>query len=260
MSDDVLLFERDGAIARLTLNRPNAGNALSIPLCKALMEAAIVCDEDDTIRCVVITGAGKLFCGGGDLAGMVGAGDKTSSWLKEVTAYFHAAVARLARMPKPLLTLVNGPAAGAGVSLAVLGDIAIAGRAANFTLAYTGIGLCPDGGSTWLLPRLVGLRRAQELVLLNKRVGAEEAAQIGLVTRVVDDAALGEEGAAAAQTLASSATLALGGARQLLVDSFSNGFETQMELESRTLAELSKTPHAREAIAAFTAKRKPKFD
>lgn len=260
MSDDVLLFERDGAIARLTLNRPSAGNALDIPLCRALMEAAIACDEDDSIRCVVITGAGKLFCGGGDVAAMSAAGEKTSSWLKEVTAYFHAAVARFARMQKPLVTLINGPAAGAGVSLAALGDIAIAARSVHFTLAYTGIGLCPDGGSTWILPRLIGLRRAQEVVLLNKRVPADEAAQIGLVTRAVDDATLAEEGAVIARTLAGSATLALGRARQLLADSFSNSLETQMELESRALAELSKTPHGREGVGAFVAKRKPKFD
>lgn len=260
MSSDGLLVERDGAVARLTLNRPNAGNALDVATCRALMETAIEVDEDDSVRAVVITGAGRFFCAGGDVGGMAAAGEKSGAWLKEVTAYYHAAVARLARMPKPLVTVINGPAAGAGVSLAVLGDIAIAARSAHFTLAYSALGLSPDGGTTWLLPRLIGLRRAQEMTLLNKRVGAEEAAAIGLVTRVVDDEALAGEAAAVVQILANSATAALGKARQLLVESLGNGLETQMELESRAMAQLARSPHGREGIGAFAAKRKPQFD
>jgi 2-(1,2-epoxy-1,2-dihydrophenyl)acetyl-CoA isomerase len=257
---DSLLFERAGGVARLTLNRPNAGNALDVSLCRALLEAAIACDEDDSVRCVVITGMGRLFCAGGDVTAMAGAGDQTSRFLKEVTAYLHSAFARFARMPKPLVTVINGPAAGAGLSLAVLGDIAIAARSAHFTLAYSALGLSPDGGSTWMLPRLIGMRRTQEMALLNKRVSAEEAAETGLITRVVDDAALAAEAEAVIQTLAGSATGALGKARQLLAESLANGFETQMELESRSLAELSRSPHGREGIAAFVAKRKPKFE
>lgn len=260
MSDAVLLFERDGAVARLTLNRPKAGNALDMPLCKALLEAAIECDEDTAIRCVVISGAGKLFCGGGDVPSFVNAGDRAPHYLKELTSNFHAAVSRFARMPKPLVTVINGPAAGAGLSLAVLGDIALAARSAHFTLAYSAIGLSPDGGSSWLLPRLIGLRRTQEMALLNKRVTAEEGEKIGLITRAVDDEALQSEADVIVNTLAASATTALGQARQLLTDSFSNGLETQMELESRALAALSRSPHGREGLDAFAAKRRPNFD
>ncbi len=260
MSDAVLLFEREGAVARLTLNRAKAGNALDVPLCRALTEAAIECDEDESIRCVVLTGAGKLFCGGGDGHMIASAGERTSHYLKEITAYFHAAVARFARMPKPLVTVINGPAAGAGLSLAVLGDIALAARSAHFTLAYSAIGLSPDGGSTWLLPRLIGLRRTQEMMLLNKRVSAEEGAKIGLITRAIDDDALQSEADAVVQTLAVSATTALGQARQLLTDTFSNGLETQMELEARALAALARTPYGREGVGAFAAKRRPNFD
>ncbi len=259
-----LLFERDGAIARLTLNRPSAGNAIDLAMAHALMEAAIGCDEDPSIRCVILSGNGRLFCGGGDLGGFVAAGAATPAHLKELTAYFHMAISRLARMPKPLLTVVNGPAAGAGLSLAILdslteGDIVLAARSAHFTLAYTGIGLSPDGGSTWLLPRLIGLRRTQELVLTNRRVPAVEAAEIGLVTRTVDDEALVAEAQAIAQQLAESATGALGRARNLLVASFEESLETHMEREARAIADASRGAEGQEGLAAFLAKRKPRF-
>lgn len=258
MSETPLLFVRDGAIARLTLNRPKFGNAIDIPLSRALLDAAIACDEDERIRCVVLTGAGKLFCGGGDVSEFQGAGEGIPAYLKEITAYLHMAVSRLARMPKPLLTVINGPAAGAGLSLAILGDVVLAARSAHFTLAYTGIGLTPDGGSTWLLPRLVGLRRAQELVLSNRRVGAAEAADIGLITRAVDDDALNAEADMLAAQLAKSATAALGGARNLLIRSFDTSLETHLEAEARSIATASRH-EGREGIDAFVSKRKPDF-
>ena len=184
---DTVLFARAGAVATLTLNRPKAGNAINLELARALMERAIVCDEDESIRCVVLTGAGRMFCAGGDVTDFATAGEGTGALFKNLTAYLHMAVSRLARMRKPLLTAINGPAAGAGLSLAILGDLALAARSAHFTVAYPAIGLSPDGASTWLLPRLVGLRRAQELMLLNKRVGADEAAAMGLITRCVEE-------------------------------------------------------------------------
>ncbi|PIK71576.1 hypothetical protein CS379_18575 [Methylobacterium frigidaeris] len=169
------------------------------------------------------------------------------------------AVSRLMRMEKPLLVLVNGPAAGAGLSLAIAGDVVLAAGSAHFTAAYGGVGLSPDGGMSWLLPRLVGLRRAQEIILTNRRIGAEEAERIGLVTRTVEDAALASEGAEVAAGLATSATRALGLARGLLADSLSSGLETQLEREARAIAEAGRTPDGREGIAAFLARRKPDF-
>lgn len=254
-----LLIERHGSVAVLTLNRPDVGNAIDVPLARALMEAAIACDDDDGVRCVVLAGKGRFFCAGGDVGAFAAAGDGAGALIAEITAYLHVAIARLARMGKPLVTAINGPAAGAGFSLAILGDIVLAARSAHFTLAYTAIGLTPDGGSTWLLPRLVGLRRAQELVLTNRRVVAEDAATLGLVTRVVDDAALAAETQALASDLATSATAALGQARRLLLGSFDSSLETQMELESRAIAEAARTPHGREGVRAFLGKRKPDF-
>jgi 2-(1,2-epoxy-1,2-dihydrophenyl)acetyl-CoA isomerase len=250
--------ERDGAVARLTLDRPDMGNALDIPMARALFEAAIALDEDDAVRCVVLTGAGKLFCAGGDVGAFVGAGDRLPAFLKEVTAYLHAAQLRLLRMDKPLVTAINGAAAGAGIGLAVIGDIALAAPQASFTLAYTGIGLSPDGGATWLLPRLIGMRHAQELCLRNRRVGAEEAAALGLVTRLpVGD--LIEEATAIAHELASGATPALGATRRLLLDNANASLETQLDAESRSIAALSRTDEAREGVAAFAARRAPDF-
>ena len=255
-----LSFERVGPIATLKLNRPDVGNAFDVPLARAFMEAAISCDEDDAIRCVVLTGAGRMFCAGGDVSGFAAAGDSVPALLKEITSYVHAGITRLARMNKPLLSAINGPAAGVGLSLTLLGDIALAARSAHFTAAYTALGLSPDGGTTWLLPRLVGLRKAQELTFLNTRVTADDAVHLGLITRAVDDAAFEAEVQSTAARLAAAATPALGRVRNLLLDSFGASIESQMEAEARSIAELSSTPHGREGVAAFVAKRKPQFN
>jgi 2-(1,2-epoxy-1,2-dihydrophenyl)acetyl-CoA isomerase len=260
VSDDaLLLFTRENGIARLTLNRPKVGNSIDVPLARALMEAAIECDEDDSIRVVTLTGAGRLFCAGGDVAGFANAGDRFSALLKELTAYIHSAVSRFSRMGKPMVTIINGPAAGAGFNLSLLGDIAIAGQSAHFTTAYTGIGLTPDGGATWLLPRLVGLRKAQEILLLNKRVSATEAAEIGMITRVVADEELAAEAEAIVTKLADGATQALGRTRNLLADGFSASLEAQLEQEARNIAAAGRGAESKEGVAAFLAKRKPNF-
>jgi 2-(1,2-epoxy-1,2-dihydrophenyl)acetyl-CoA isomerase len=254
-----ILVERESGVARITLNRPEVGNALDIPMARALMEAAIACDEDDASRCIFLTGAGRLFCAGGDVAAFSAAGDQLPAFLKEITSYVHAAIVRLVRMDKPVVTAINGPAAGAGIGLALLGDIALADPRAHFTLAYTGIGMSPDGGSTWLLPRLVGLRRAQELCLRNRRVGAEEAARIGLVTQVAAENALMEEAQMLALELAGSATKALGAARRLLLESTANSLEAQLDAESRSIAAMARTADGKEGIASFVEKRPPHF-
>jgi 2-(1,2-epoxy-1,2-dihydrophenyl)acetyl-CoA isomerase len=255
---DGILVRDDGAVRTITLARPEVGNALDIPMCRALMEAAIAADEDDGVRCVLLTGEGKLFCAGGDVAGFSGAGERLPAYLKEITAYVHAAVLRLVRMEKPVVVALNGAAAGAGVGLAILGDVVLADPRASFALAYSGIGLSPDGGTTWLLPRLVGLRRAQELCLLNRRVPAAEAAAMGLVTRVVDGD-VAAEALAVARELAAGATVALGVTRRLLLESGSASLETQLDAESRAIAGLARTADGREGVAAFVARRAPQF-
>jgi 2-(1,2-epoxy-1,2-dihydrophenyl)acetyl-CoA isomerase len=258
MSAPVLFDLRDG-IARVTLNRPDAGNAVNLPMAHALAEIAIRCQTDRAIRCVVLTGAGRIFCAGGDVSDFEAAGDRVDALLSALAGTLHMAIARFARMAKPLLVLVNGPAAGAGLSLAIGGDVVLCGRSAHFTAAYGALGLTPDGGMSWLLPRLVGLRRAQEIILTNRRIKAEEAAAIGLVTRLVEDAELAEEGDKAAASLCRSAVGALGAARALLQESFGSGFETQLERELRAIVAAGAGAESREGLSAYFAKRPPDF-
>lgn len=259
MSDTPLLVTIDGAIATLTFNRPEAGNSIDLAMAQALRAAAMRCAADPAIRCVVLTGRGKLFCGGGDMASFAQAGDRVSAFLGELADTLHGAVTCLMRMQKPLLVLVNGPAAGAGMSLAIAGDVVLAARSAHFTAAYGSIGLSPDGGMSWHLPRLVGMRKAQEILITNRRIPAAEAEAIGLVTCVMDDADLASEGARQAGLLAAMPTMAVGAVRTLLLDSFHGGFEQHLDRESRAIAASGATDACREGLAAYAARRKPDF-
>lgn len=256
---DGIAFAIEDGIGRITLDRPEAGNAITLPLARALLAAAIRCQTDEAIRCIVLTGNGRLFCAGGDVQLLAGAGDKRSEVLSELIATFHAAVARLARAPKPLVTLVNGPAAGAGFSLAMLGDVVIGARSAHFTAAYGAIGLTPDGGLSWLLPRLVGLRKAQDIILTNRRIKGDEAEAIGLVTRIVDDEALATEGLKVATALADAPVEALAASRALLADSFETGLETQLDRELRSMAMAGAGRESEEGLSALLAKRPANF-
>jgi 2-(1,2-epoxy-1,2-dihydrophenyl)acetyl-CoA isomerase len=257
-SKDGIAFEVADGIGRITLDRPDIGNAIDLPMARAFFEAAIACETDASVRCAVVTGNGRLFCAGGDIGAMKKAGDALPAALTELIGTLHAGIQRLATMPKPLLTLVNGPAAGVGLSLAVMGDVVLSGKAAHYTAAYGAIGLTADGGLSWLLPRLVGLRKAQEMILTNRRLSADEAGACGLVTRTVDDAELAAEGEKVAQKLASAPVAAFGAARAMLRESFESGFETQLDRELRSMA-IAAGAEAREGIAAFFEKRPANF-
>lgn len=256
---DVVTLRRDGAVAVITFNRPDQFNAIDPTLARALVDAAIEVDMDDSVRCVVLTGTGRMFCAGGDIGLMQSAGARAGQALSELAGILHMATSRLARMNKPLLCAVNGPAAGAGLGLAIMGDIVIAAASAHFTPGYPGIGLTPDGGATWLLPRLIGLRRTQEMLLTNERVGAEEAAKIGLITRMVADDGLMEEAMATAHKLAAAATGAIGTVRAQLLASYGAGLEAQLEVEARGIAAAAAGPDGQEGVAAFLQKRRPEF-
>jgi 2-(1,2-epoxy-1,2-dihydrophenyl)acetyl-CoA isomerase len=259
MTDAPLIVNVVDGIAWLTLNRPHAGNAIDLPMARSLVEASILCETSAAIRCIVLTGAGRLFCSGGDVSLFASAGNDVSILLNELAGTLHAAQARFARTGKPMLVLVNGPAAGAGLSLALGGDVVLAARSAHFTAAYGGIGLTPDGGMSWLLPRLVGLRKAQEIILTNRRIKAEEAQAIGLVTRSVDDERLVEEGQATAGLLAAAALGAFRATRALLQESYSTDYESHLDREAGTIAAAGATEEFREGLAAFLAKRAPNF-
>ena len=255
-----LLFDLADGVATLTLNRPDAANAIDLAMGRDLMHAAIRCDEDPSIRAVVLRATGKMFCAGGDVKSFAAAGEGLPSVLKELTVYLHAAVSRFARMRAPLVAAVQGTAAGAGFSLAMAADFVVAAQAAKFVMAYTGIGLAPDGGSTWVLPRLLGARRTAELMMTNRVLSAQEALDWGLVNRVVEDDRVHEEADALARTLAAGPTEAYGAVKRLLLESSQNGIETQMELEAQAIAAAARTEDARGAIQDFVEKRRPRFN
>jgi 2-(1,2-epoxy-1,2-dihydrophenyl)acetyl-CoA isomerase len=258
MSTPILLDITD-SIARITLNRPDRGNALDQPMADALLDAALRCANDPDIRCVVLTGSGKLFCVGGDITAFSANSNGIAPFLSRLAGTLNQAMSLFATMQKPMITLVNGTAAGAGLSMAISGDIVLADPSALFTTAYIGIGLTPDGGMTWLLPRLIGMRAAQEMILTNRRVDASEAASIKLITRVVAPGALSNEGAALATQLSSGAVTAMGQARRLLHESFASGFASQMERELASITVAGDGSEGREGIAAFLERRKPNF-
>jgi 2-(1,2-epoxy-1,2-dihydrophenyl)acetyl-CoA isomerase len=180
MSYEYILFEVEDAVARITLNRPDAANGMNIEMAHELMLAAIECDESPEIRAVLVTGSGKMFCAGGDLKSFADFGDRLPHKLKEMTTYLHGATSRFSRMRAPMITAVNGVAAGAGFSFAVASDLVVASEKAMFTMAYTAAGLAPDGSSSYFLPRLVGASRSAELLLTARIFNADEANRIGL--------------------------------------------------------------------------------
>ncbi len=259
MEFESILFDVEDGVATITLNRPDAANAMNLAVMRDLMVASIRCDEDAGIRAAVITGTGRFFSAGGDLPSFAEAGDDVGALIKEMTAYYHAAVSRLSRMNAPVVASVNGMAAGAGFSLAASADLAIAAESASFVSAYTNAALSPDGSSTYFVPRLVGVRRAMELMITNRRLSAAEALEWGLVNRVVPDDELTAATAELAFALASGATLAYGAVKALLHSSLSETLETQMELEARLIARLASGSDGQEGISAFLEKRPPRY-
>ena len=256
---ETILLTKTDNIATITLNRPNAANGINPTLARELAEAALICDQDKSIRCVVLTANGKLFCAGGDLKAVGGEPANAAITIKGMADNLHRATSTFARMEKPFIVAVNGMAAGAGFSMAITGDFVIAGESAKFTMAYTAAGLSPDGSSTYFLPRLVGMRKAMDLMINNKRLTAQEAEVWGLINQVVPDAELQTTTMALAQKLANGPTDAFAAVKKLLLCSFDNSLETQMELEGRAIADCAGSANGQEGVLSFLEKRKPKF-
>ncbi|MFO1108131.1 MAG: enoyl-CoA hydratase-related protein [Bradyrhizobium sp.] len=257
-----VILETSDGVGWIRLNRPNAYNALNLELAENLVEALIRCDEDDDVRAVVIAGNGSAFCSGGDIRQMheaVAAKGDAGTFLKTLTIGLHAAIATIAHMKKPVITAVNGPAAGAGFSLALAGDLVLASESARFTLAYTAIGLAPDGSSTFTLPRLIGPKRAFELMCTNRSLSASEAKELGVVNQVYPAAQFAEQVREYAVNLARGPVAALGWAKRLVALSMQNTLETQMEHERQAIAACGRTADFLEGIDAFLSKRKPEF-
>jgi 2-(1,2-epoxy-1,2-dihydrophenyl)acetyl-CoA isomerase len=248
-------LERAAQVATLTLNRPDAYNALDLGLGRELFEAAIEVDDDPDVRCVVVTGAGRAFCAGGDVKSFVDNLGRIGAHIKELTTYLHGAISRLCRSDKPVIMAVNGVAAGGGFSLALSGDLVVAAESARFTMAYSRIAATPDGSSSYFLPRLVGMRRALELYLTNRALTAREALEWGMITRVVPDAELRPAVDALARELAQGPSRAFGGAKRLFHQSTWESLETQMELEAQAIAASGRTEDFRAGVTAFADKK-----
>ncbi|QGW81213.1 2-(1,2-epoxy-1,2-dihydrophenyl)acetyl-CoA isomerase PaaG [Variovorax paradoxus] len=264
MPEPLVLTSDAGAVRTLSLNRPAALNSFTTEMHAELMAALELAAQDDSVRCVVLTGAGRAFCAGQDLADPSVAPDPTPGAAPKdlghvISTYYAPLVERLRSMPVPVIAAVNGVAAGAGANLALCCDLVVAARSASFIQAFTKIGLVPDTGGTWLLPRLVGSARALGIAMLGDKLPAEEAARIGLIWQCVDDAALADTTASLASKLAAMPTRALVATRQAMASAQNMDLDTALAEEARIQRELGNAADYREGVDAFRAKRAPVF-
>ena len=266
MSDnmrDSILLDRDGSIATLTLNRPASLNALDLTMTDALVAHSAMLASDETLRCVVIRGAGSHFMAGGDIRSfaeqLVLGGAERQLHFTRMVGRVHAAIENLQRMPHVTIASVHGAVAGFGMSLMCACDLAVAADSSYFTSAYRHLALTPDGGASYTLPRLVGMKRAMEILLLGERFGAEEALRIGLINRVVARDALQDETRKLAGAVASGPRIALRNVKRLLNQSLSQSLSVQLEAEASSFGACAATADFAEGIRAFIDKRSPDF-
>jgi 2-(1,2-epoxy-1,2-dihydrophenyl)acetyl-CoA isomerase len=260
MSYQTIAFETSDGIARLTLNRPDRLNSFNTAMHAEVQDALHAVGRDSPARVLVITGAGRGFCAGQDLGDRVVApGGKPPDLGPSIERGYKPLILALRRLPLPVIAAVNGVAAGAGANIALACDLVIAARSASFVQAFSKIGLVPDSGGTWLLPRLVGHARAMGLALLGEKLPAEQAAQWGLIWRCVDDAELASEVDALARQLAAAPTRGLARTKQAMLEGWSRTLEQQLDAERDHQQELGHSADYAEGVAAFMEKRAPRF-
>jgi 2-(1,2-epoxy-1,2-dihydrophenyl)acetyl-CoA isomerase len=256
----VLLDLAEGGIGHLRLNRPEAANGMSVPFLRALYDALMRCHGEPRLRVLLLSGEGANFCAGGDVKDFASKGESLPDYLREATSWLQISITALMRLSAPTVAVVHGYAAGGGgFGLVCAADLVVAGESARFLPGATRAGMAPDAGVSVTLPRLVGLRRAMELVLTNPTLTAVEAHELGLVTRVVPDAELHERATELARQLAAGAPLALAASKRLLWDGVGRSVESALPDEARTVSELSGTADAREGLAAVIERRPPVF-
>jgi 2-(1,2-epoxy-1,2-dihydrophenyl)acetyl-CoA isomerase len=262
MNEAVLYAVGDG-VATITLNRPKVLNALDGPMAEGLAEALYAAERDAGVRAVLLAGAGGGFMAGGDIKTFHGWLEtpkaEISGRFERLIHAFHQTLILMRRLPKPIVARVHGPVAGAGMSLLMACDLAVAAEDAFFTLAYCHLGTSPDGGSTWFLPRHVGMKKAAEIALLGGRFGAAEALSLGFVNAVVPASELEARAAALAQRLAAGPRAAYAATKRLLQQSVNTSFESQLQAEAEAFAGCTATDDFAEGVRAFIEKRPPRF-
>lgn len=252
-------YKEENRIATIAFNRPGAANGLNLEMASEFAQVAQRCDANHSLKAVILTGNGRFFCAGGDVKAMQESPLGPGAGVKQIADELHKAISVLSRLSVPLIVAVNGTAAGAGFSTAVMGDLVVAAESAKFTMAYTNVGLSPDGSASYFLPRLIGLRKTQELMLTNRVLSADEAMSWGLVNKVVADKDLMSAAMDWAELFANGASGSYAAIKSLLLQSDANGLETQMEIEGRTIAERANSLDGKEGIAAFVEKRRANF-
>ena len=257
---DVVQVERSGGVATVRMNRPGRLNAYNPEMGEALLSAVSEVSADPSVRCVVLAGAGRAFSAGGDVETFAAFENDGPGKFMGMAIGLHALVATLRRAPKPVVAAVNGVAAGAGFSMALACDVAVAAASARFTLGYQNIGLSPDGGMTFFLARAVGAQRAMAMTLFSKVLSAELAAAWGLVQQVIPDAEFAAQAAAIAERLAAGPTLAYARAKELYNRALSQPLEAQLEEERQNISRCAGSRDFREGIRAFLDKRHARFE
>ena len=261
MTYESLLYQQDGAVLTITMNRPDKLNALTDTLLHELNAAFQQADEDQSVRAVILTGAGRGFCAGADLAEGVakGIGSGDFSFQQHLTANYNPLILRMRGLAKPIIAAINGVAAGAGMSLALACDIKIAAESASFLQAFVKIGLIPDSGSTWMLPRLIGTTRALDMMLSGRKVGAAEALAIGLVNQVVPNDQLMATVNPLAAEYAAAPTQAIAYIKQAVNFAAHSALEAALNKEAELQQLAGQTADNGEGVAAFLEKRPPQF-
>ena len=259
MSYQTILFELDAGVARLTLNRPERLNSFNTEM-HGEVRAALARVRADGARVLVLTGAGRAFCAGQDLNDRaVAPGGAAPDLAASIEENYKPLVLALRSLPLPVIAAVNGVAAGAGANIALACDLVVAARSASFVQAFARLGLVPDSGGTWFLPRLVGVARALGLALLGEKLAAEQAASWGLIWRCVEDSELGPTVAALARQLAAAPTRGLARTKQAIIESFGRTLAEQLDVERDYQGELGRSADYAEGVAAFGEKRVPNF-
>lgn len=256
---DLDRVDADG-VGRLTLNRPEASNGMSVPFLRALYDALMRCHGEPRLRVLLLRGAGPNFCAGGDVKDFAAKGEALPDYLREATSWLQISVSALLRLHAPVVVAAHGFAAGGGgFGLVCAADLVVAAESAKFLPGATRVGMAPDAGVSVTLPRLVGLRKAMELVLTNPTLTAAEARELGLVNQVVPDEELSDAAERLAASLAAGAPLALAESKRLLWEGVGRGVEAGLPDEARTVSTLSGTADAREGLAAVLERRRPTF-